>query len=204
MPLAKIPVPADLNKRPFSQPSENAIDQTHEAIERFMLAAEHFFDNFVNCDFHLVDQAISWVVENHLLAGNRFLEFGSGFGAVTILASIHGMTASGIEIEQPLVDQANSLADQLQVDADFYCGSFIPRDIDGYANLAAEVQHVDTSAGDVYDQMGVNVDDFDMMFAFPWPGENGFFESVFERTAAQGALFLTYNGIEGIHLHRKE
>ena len=204
MPLAKIPVPADLNKRPFNQPSENAIDQAHEAIERFMLADEHFFDNFVNCDFHLVDQAISWVVENHLLAGNRFLEFGSGFGAVTILASIHGMTASGIEIEQPLVDQANSLADQLQVDADFYCGSFIPRDIDGYANLAAEVQHVDTSAGDVYDQMGVNVDDFDMMFAFPWPGENGFFESVFERTAAQGALFLTYNGIEGIHLHRKE
>ena len=204
MPLAKIPVPADLNKRPFSQPSENAIDQAHEAIEQFMLADEHFFDNFVNCDFHLVDQAISWVVENHLLAGNRFLEFGSGFGAVTILASIHGMTASGIEIEQPLVDQANSLADQLQVDADFYCGSFIPRDIDGYANLAAEVQHVDTSAGDVYDQMGVNVDDFDMMFAFPWPGENGFFESVFERTAAQGALFLTYNGIEGIHLHRKE
>ena len=204
MPLAEIPVPADLNKRPFSQPSENAIDQAHEAIERFMLADEHFFDNFVNCDFHLVDQAISWVVENHLLAGNRFLEFGSGFGAVTILASIHGMTASGIEIEQPLVDQANSLADQLQVDADFYCGSFIPRDIDGYANLAAEVQHVDTSAGDVYDQMGVNVDDFDMMFAFPWPGENGFFESVFERTAAQGALFLTYNGIEGIHLHRKE
>ena len=204
MPLAKIPVPADLNKRPFSQPSENAIDQAHEAIERFMLADEHFFDNFVNCDFHLVDQAISWVVENHLLAGNRFLEFGSGFGAVTILASIHGMTASGIEIEQPLVDQANSLADQLQVDADFYCGSFIPRNIDGYANLAAEVQHVDTSAGDVYDQMGVNVDDFDMMFAFPWPGENGFFESVFERTAAQGALFLTHNGIEGIHLHRKE
>ena len=204
MPLAKIPVPADLNKRPFNQPSENAIDQAHEAIERFMLADEHFFDNFVNCDFHLVDQAISWIVENHLLAGNRFLEFGSGFGAVTILASIHGMTASGIEIEQPLVDQANSLADQLQVDADFYCGSFIPRDIDGYANLAAEVQHVDTSAGDVYDQMGVNVDDFDMMFAFPWPGENGFFESVFERTAAQGALFLTYNGIEGIHLHRKE
>ena len=204
MPLAKIPVPADLNKRPFNQPSENAIDQAHEAIERFMLADDYFFDNFVNCDFHLVDQAISWIVENHLLAGNRFLEFGSGFGAVTILASIHGMTASGIEIEQPLVDQANSLADQLQVDADFYCGSFIPRDIDGYANLAAEVQHVDTSAGDVYDQMGVNVDDFDMMFAFPWPGENGFFESVFERTAAQGALFLTYNGIEGIHLHRKE
>ena len=61
MPLAKITVPADLNKRPFSQPSENAIDQTHEAIERFMLAAEHFFDNFVNCDFHLVDQAISCV-----------------------------------------------------------------------------------------------------------------------------------------------
>ncbi len=204
MPLAKISVPSDLNKRTFSQSSENAIDQAHEAIERFMLADEHFFENFVNCDFHLVDQAISWIVENHLLPGNRFLEFGSGFGAVTILAAIHGMTAAGIEIEQPLVDQATMLADHLQVDADFYCGSFIPRDIEGYADLAADVQHVDTSAGDVYDQMDANVDDFDLVFAFPWPGENGFFESVFESTAAQGALFLTYNGIEGIHLHRKE
>lgn len=204
MPLAKIQVPADLNKRPFSEPSENAIDQAHEAIERFMLADVHFFDNFVNCDFHLVDQAISWVVESHLMAGNRFLEFGSGFGAATILASIHGMEAAGIEIEQPLVDEANQLADQLGVKADFYCGSFVPRDIEGYADLAAEVEHVDTSAGEVYEQMDSSIADFDLVFAFPWPGENGFFESVFERTAAQGALFMTYNGIEGIHLHRKE
>jgi len=113
MPLAKIPVPTDLNKRAFSQPSENAIDEAHEAIERFMLADVHFFDNFVNCDFHLVDQAISWVVESHLLAGNRFLEFGSGFGAATILASLHGLEAVGIEIEQPLVDEANKLADHI-------------------------------------------------------------------------------------------
>jgi len=204
MPLAKIPVPTDLNKRAFSQPSENAIDEAHEAIERFMLADVHFFDNFVNCDFHLVDQAISWVVESHLLAGNRFLEFGSGFGAATILASLHGLEAVGIEIEQPLVDEANKLADHLQVEADFYCGSFIPRDIEGYADLAADVQHVDTSAGDVYQQMESSIEDFDLVFAFPWPGENGFFETVFERTAAQGALFMTYNGIEGIHLHRKE
>ena len=204
MPLAKIPVPTDLNKRPFSQQSEHAIDEAHEAIERFMLADEHFFDNFVNCDFHLVDQALSWIVENHLVTGDRFLEYGSGFGATTILASIHGMVATGIEIEQPLVDQANTLAERLQVAADFYCGSFIPRDIEGYVELAADVRHVDTSAGDVYEQMNATPEDFDLMFAFPWPGENGFFESVFDRTAAQGALLLTYNGIEGIHLHRKE
>ena len=87
MPLAKIPVPADLNKRPFSQQSEHAIDEAHEAIERFMLADEHFFDNFVNCDFHLVDQALSWIVESHQLTGDRFLEYGSGFGACLLYTS---------------------------------------------------------------------------------------------------------------------
>ena len=124
MPLAKIPVPTDLNKRAFSQTAEKAIDEAHEAIERFMLADEHFFDNFVNCDFHLVDQAITWVTESHLLAGNRFLEFGSGFGAATILASVHGMEAVGIEIEQPLVDEASKLADHLQVKAEFLLRQF--------------------------------------------------------------------------------
>jgi hypothetical protein len=204
MPLSTIPIPGLIREVAHSARSENAIDEAHEAIERFMLADEHYFSNFVNCDFHLVDQAIRWVLQNHLITGNRFLEYGSGFGAATILASIHGMDASGIEIESVLVREAEKLRDKLEVNAEFYCGSFVPRGIEGYEDLTADIQHVDTNEGDVFEQIGLQMDDFDLVFAFPWPGEDVFFESVFERTAAAGAVIMTYNGIEGIRLKRKE
>ena len=204
MPLVKVQIPDSLREISHTTRSEHAIDEAHEAIERFMLADEHFFSNFVNCDFHLVDQAIGWVLQNHMLTGNRFLEYGSGFGAVTILAAIHGMEASGIEIESVLVAEAEKLGQALKVDASFYCGSFVPRGIEGYSDLAVGIEHVDTSEDDVYEQIGFQMDEFDLVFAFPWPGEDEFFESVFEKTAAEGALIMTYNGIEGIHLKRKE
>lgn len=204
MSLTKIQIPDSFRDIAHTSGSEHAIDEAHEAIERFMLADEHFFSNFVNCDFHLVDQAIQWVLQNHVLTGNRFLEYGSGFGATTILAAIHGMEASGIEIESVLVAEAEKLCQGLEVDASFFCGSFVPRGIEGYSDLAIGIEHVDTSEDDVYDQIGFQMNDFDLVFAFPWPGEDGFFESVFEKTASVGAVILTYNGIEGVRLKRKE
>ena len=47
------------------------------------------------------------------------------------------------------------------------------------------------------------MNDFDLFFAFPWPGEHVFFEAVFDDSAADGALLLTYRGREGMSLTRK-
>jgi hypothetical protein len=49
----------------------------------------------------------------------------------------------------------------------------------------------------------MNINDFDLFFAFPWPGEHVFFETVFEACTADGALLLTYRGREGMNLTRK-
>ena len=96
------------------------------------------------------------------------------------------------------------MADDLGLPAKFYCGTFVPRDISGILELAREVEHVDTHEGEVYDEIGLGLDDFDLFFAFPWPGEQHFFEAVFQAGAADNSLLLSYRGRDGMHLLRKE
>jgi hypothetical protein len=203
MPLEPVAIPKTLRELSHSPTAERAIDTANEQIERFMLADEHFFSNFVTCDFHLVDLALTWIHQNHLLAGNRCCEFGSGFGVVTMLAALQGMDSVGIEIEPVLVAESRAVAEQLNIKTQFFSGSFVPRDMPGIEELSTEVENVDTREDDVYDQMGIEIDEFDLFFAYPWPGENFFFESVFEHGAAVGAMLLTYNGREGVKLLRK-
>lgn len=203
MALLPIEVPEFIKRLEHEPFATELIDEANDRIEAFMLGDESISENFVNCDFHLVDQALTWIADNHLLTGNRFLELGSGFGVVTMLAAIRKMEAVGIEIEPPLVEQSSELADDWTISAQFFCGSFIPRDVPRLADLAAELEHVETDEGDVYDEIGLDMEDFDLFFAFPWPGEHGFFEAIFEVCAADGALLLTYRGREGMELVRK-
>ncbi|MDA9857563.1 hypothetical protein N9D23_05535 [Rubripirellula sp.] len=200
MTLQTIDIPDSINRLPYAKGAEHLIDTANDAIEAFMLADQTVIENFVTCDFHLLDQAITWIEQNHLLAGNRFCEFGAGFGVGAMLAALRGMESVGIEIEPRLVEQANQVAARLGNAADFYCGSFVPRGVEGLAEIAAEVENVSTEEDDIYESIGRELNEFDLFFAFPWPGEHGFFEAVFEACAAKGALLLTYRGREGMNL----
>ena len=208
MPVESIEIPescADMSIAGIQHSPEAAafIDTANERIEAFMLADQKVIENFVTCDFHLTDQALAWITQNHLLTGNRFCELGSGFGVVAMLAAIRGMESIGIEIEEVLVQQSAGLAEDLDINAKFYTGSFVPRGVSDDLDLGQEINHVDTSEDDVFDEVGLAMDDFDLFFAFPWPGEHVFFEAVFETCAADGSLLLTYQGREGMRLVRK-
>ncbi|MGB7347168.1 MAG: hypothetical protein WBD20_23295 [Pirellulaceae bacterium] len=201
--LQPIDIPDSIKQIDLGQTCERLIDTANDRIESFMLSDQKVIPNFVTCDFHLLAQALRWIDENHLCAGNRFMEWGSGFGVGVLLAALNGKESVGIEIEQVLCDEASRLSDAVDVRADFYCGSFVPHDVPGLLELSAEVKNVDTHEDDMYEYIGLEIEDFDLVFAFPWPGENGFFEAVFEACAADGALLLTYRGREGMHLLRK-
>lgn len=203
MTLQSLPIPDDIKDLALSSAAVHLIDVAHERIEAFLLANDSVTENFVPCDFHLLDQSLTWIEQNDLLTGRRFCEFGSGFGVATLLTALRKMESVGIEIESCLVDQACDLADELNLPAAFYCGSFVPRDISGILELASDIQRVETHEGDVYQEIGMGIDDFDLCFAFPWPGEHHFFEAVFEAAAAVNAMLLTYRGRDGMHLLRK-
>ena len=80
------------------------------------------FAAYVSADYMAVYEQLK------LLRGQveTFLEWGSGLGVVTIMASRMGFDASGIEAESKLVDYSTDLADAFSSTAQFAHGSFIP------------------------------------------------------------------------------
>lgn len=203
MTLQPIDIPEEIKTLACSADATRLIQLATEQIDAFMKDNDSVTQNFVRCDFRLLDQSLTWIEQNHLLTGQRFCELGSGFGVAALLASLRGMESVGIEIESYLVQQANDLAETLDLPAEFYCGSFVPHGISGIVELGSEVEHVEVHEDDVYEEIGLDMDDFDLFFAFPWPGEEHFFEAVFRAGAAVNSMLLTYRGRDGMHLVRK-
>ncbi len=158
---------------------------------------------FVPSDFRVVYGALLTVRERWLAPGDEFLEWGSGFGVVTMLAAAIGFSARGIEIEPDLVIEARRLARDFGAPVEFYVGSLLPAAEVGVTPPDGEVSWLDTTAQSAYEDLGMDLDELDVVFAFPWPGEGQVLLDVFEAHAAVGALLVTYEGIEGVQTWRK-
>ena len=161
-------------------------------------------ENFVVSDFFLFDSTLRWIDHSGLAFGKRFLEWGSGYGVATLIAALQRWQAYGIEIDQSLAQQSIELSDHWNVDAEFACGSFLPNGSEELLQYAEDAEHVSLGGVDGYDELGIALDDMDLVFVFPWPGESGFIEAVFDRYANAGAMLMTYRGRDGMHLLRKD
>jgi SAM-dependent methyltransferase len=126
-----------------------------------------------------------------------FLELGSGAGVVTILADLLGYEAYGIEIDPWLVQRSIQLAEQFDSQATFAEGSFVP---EAYQD---EAEHLDseritvTGGACAYDELGLDLADFDLVFGYPWPGEEAWLHTMVQRHARRSAILLTYDSRDG-------
>ena len=136
--------------------------------------------------------------------GLRFLEWGSATGVITIMADLLGFEAYGIEIDPELVATARDLAERSESDARFAVGSFLP---DGYE---WKPDSGDGRLGTIgrgasgYPELGRGLEDFDLVFAFPWEGETPIMHDLMQRRAGSGASLLLYHSKEGIQVYRRE
>ena len=158
---------------------------------------------FVPCDFALAQHALAHLTELALAPGHRFVEWGSGAGVVACLAGMLGWDAVGIEIEEELVDIAVSLAEDHDVEVEFVRGSFVPEDCHADLTEQRDINWLRTDGADAYEWLGLDPDDFDLVFAYPWPGEEQIVFDIFAEAAAVGTLLLTYHGQDGVRLQRK-
>ncbi len=159
---------------------------------------------FVPCDFRMVYRGLVWLTEAGLATGCSFCEWGSGFGVVAMLASSLRWNATGIELEPALVDAAERLAEDFALPVEFVVGSFVPEGSTIRPDMGQELAWLDDGAASVYMDLGLDPDDFDLTFAYPWPGEADVIYGLFDEHAARGALLLTYHGTEALRLHRKQ
>ena len=185
--------------------AQEFIDDAQDRIERFIRArqASDPIPSFVACDFVMADRALSAVVEQGLAPGPVFCEWGAGFAVAAGLAALHGLSSHAIEIHRDLVSEAERLLRDHTIDVELAQGSLVPEGGDEIVDEMASQDWLKTNEHPAYDELGIDVDDIDLIFAYPWPGEEGLIDALFEAFAADGALLLTYHGMNEIKLQRK-
>ncbi len=167
--------------------------------ERFTEGAlDRPFHPFVTADYEEVGEAL-WPMRHQ---GLRFLEWGSATGVITVMADLMGCDACGIELDSALHAQAVALASRFSSTARFAHGSFLPT---GYQWRARDG---DTRTGTIgegpsgYLQLGRALDDFDVVFGYPWDGEAAMMLDLMQQYGRSDALLLIGSAADGITRYR--
>ena len=201
--LKRIHLPSAIDRIEIPARIHAWIGEARQEIESFEDRWDRpLIEQFVAADYHLVYQALCWTQKNTPMIGNRFLEWGCGFAAVSAFASTLGMDAIGIEAEPDLLRQAESILKRWNVDVQLVTGNFLPS---GSESLADDptLPSLGHSAHSGYEAMQMDLDDFALVYDYPWPGEDDFHEAVFEQYAASGALMMQFCGPNDVRLYRK-
>jgi hypothetical protein len=172
-----------------------------EVDKRLLALPDRGRGGFVDTALPAVDRVLSRIRAEGLARGPRFCEWGSGLGGVCGVAALNGFTAVGIEIQSRLVASARSLADDLSLPITFAQGTFL---LPGDEDLTAGTSHTHLSfdAG-AWDELELSPEDCDVVFAYPWPGEEASVDAVFARHASPGALLLTFHDRDHFLVQRK-
>ncbi len=156
---------------------------------------------FVGSELPAVDRALSHIQAEGLARGPVFCEWGSGLGGACGVAALNGFTPLGIEIQREFVDSARALAENLSLPMVCAEGTFLlpgDEDLAGTATLHTEL----TFNSRAWDEMDLAPADCDVVFAYPWPGEEAIVEGTFARHASPEALLLTFHCIDRVLVQR--
>lgn len=129
----------------------------------------------------------------------RFLEWGSATGVITIMADLLGYEAYGIELDADLVDVSRQLAERNESRARFAAGSFLP------TAYRYEPESGDGRLGTIgegtsgYDELGHQLQDFDVVFGFPWDGEVDMMLHLMNAHGSADARLLVNMTNSGVH-----
>jgi hypothetical protein len=174
------------------------IEESTDLFERFdrEVRAKHWHP-FVAADYPRVLRSLIAVQAPSL----RFLEWGSATGVIAIMADMLGFEAYGIELDGDLVRTARDLATRYDSRARFISGSFVPA---GYRPTRKNGEGRLGTIGDGtsgYAEMGLALDDFDIVYAYPWTGEEAMMLDVQRQYGNSDALLLLC-GNDAISVYR--
>jgi predicted O-methyltransferase YrrM len=180
--LERIEVPSEAGNLPVPFFVDSFIRDAEDRAEEYGDRAGK--GSFVPSDARYAFQVLLWLLRSGAARkGGSFLEWGSGQGMAAILASLVGFDATGVEIDATLVKEAAMLARRYGARAAFVHGSYDP---------GTPCMRV------------VGAEGRDLVYVYPWPGEEGYFLRLFDSTAKAGGLLLMGLGPEDVRVYRKK
>lgn len=201
--LNRISVPSSVDQIAIPAAIQSRIAHAKRRIEAFQDRWDRpQIEQFVAADYELVFQTLSWTLDSQPTIGRRFLEWGCGFAVVSAFAASLGLDVIGIEAEQDLLVEGRKTVLQWDAPVELIHGNFLPS---GAESLAEDptLPSLGHTAVDGYEQTGLDLDDFAIVYAYPWPGEDDFHEAVFDRYSIRGALLMLFCGPNDVRLWRK-
>ena len=179
-----------------------------DLVEQHRVNTATSFRGFVPSDYVAIYRCLKVLYDSHLLCGDRFCEWGSGVSVVASLAAMIGYESCGIEYDGNLCTVAEGISEDFDVPVELVNGSFIPEGVedlidDAFATHDGELA-LHTDPDRAYEELGYTINDFDLIFAYPWPNDVQLTHEIFDRCAARGAMFLAYYDSDSIALYRKD
>jgi len=166
-------------------------EEGRDIWDRFdMEVRQKDFHPFVPGDYEVVLRTLAQL----RAPGLRFLEWGSATGVITIMADLLGYEAYGIELDGRLVEVARELARRHGSGARFAAGSFLP------AGYRYRPRNGDGRLGTIgvgesgYRALEHPLDDFDLVYAYPWGGEEPMMLDLMRAYGARDARLLLHTG----------
>lgn len=158
------------------------------------------YPKYIPSDPRVVCSAIRYLQENTLLPGNVFCEWGCGFAIASGIATILGLEAFGIEVEDDLVTRAIDLMRDLELPVEILQSDYLPEGFDESEGVGGKdliVPESRTTRGGIiappeYD--GLDPAEVDLFFVYPWPDQEEMMMDLFEAVASPGAVLLMYQG----------
>jgi hypothetical protein len=158
----------------------------------------HHFHPFVAAEYEVVIDALM----RHRGPNLRFLEWGAATGVITTAADLLGFDAYGIELEPSLVTTARALAKRFESRAKFVVGSFLPT---GYQWRSRDGDRRTGTLGigeSGYRELGLALDDFDVVFGYPWDGERELMLDLMNQYGRADAILLLNHVNDGVVAYR--
>jgi SAM-dependent methyltransferase len=152
------------------------------------------FGGYVSAEFSAVLESLIRLKHRT----NTFLEWGSGLGVVAQMAARLGYEAYGIEAEPLLVDLARELAAEFDNPVEFVSGSFVPDKFEWQPELGQESERTVLNLPDAYAELGFELRDFDLVYAYPWPTEHELLKGIMRHGGGLDSRLLIYDAREGV------
>lgn len=200
-------VPLSLKQCPIPADVQEYLTEASRRIDEFVSANPVLYRGFLPSNYVMAYQALQYVRTHHLATGDRLCEWGSGFGVVATLGALCGFESYGVESQDELVRASQQLAEDFSMNVRFVAGSFIPGDANQLIDQAFADQEgelgIDLNMESAYQTLGLGVEDFDVIFCYPWPNDVALTRKLFGRFASTNALLMTYRSEGQIRLERK-